>query len=594
MAATAEAPEDLTHTVELVTVPIVDDIEIAPVDVLDVPDDDAAESFLDTLQRVQVDDVQASNVQRRPHGRIDHPELPEDFVRNFLFRKGMAKALAAFQSEWYEKEFEEEVGDPAAEVVPDCYLAMAKLEETVRQLQHDIAAIQAKGAGARKVAEKLKEERDYHRLCHRQVKQDKRQLQQEVTHLKSHYTGLEDKVADLEKKYRKASVAKNNAMHDLEKSMNDVNDMMTLSQKVLNLSQDAPSTSTDNTDRKSQQNAAPQTPSSVGTRPRLPTRGNTALPQTPATILEQWDEDEDDAPALDHRRLELASTFRAHSVGVSAVTANRQGSVLGTAADDGSFKTWDTSTGELLLDCYGHDTWVSSCKFHPSVHVAATASGDTTVKLWSLEDGESLTTFSDHAFAVWDIDFHCTGSFLVSGSMDNTIKLWDLNQSLCRTTLRGHQDSVNSVNFQSNSNMLVSASADKTCSMWDLYTGLKVLTLTGHKNSCNHAVFSPQNDRIASVDADGVVNIWEIRTSSILASITASKGQSANKCAFDSTGDYLSVACDDNTVKVYDSNSLKLISELKAHSEPVQSVCYAGRRGPIVSGGTDGTVRLWK
>lgn len=581
---TAALPEDVPYKIEKVEVPQPDDnLVIREIKVDDVPEEDAHESLSDTIQQVQVDEIIQRSAARQQPGLVERPELPEDYVRNYLLRKGMTKTLHSFQTEWYEMEFKDLHTDPAPEAVPDCYLEVARLEGEIQKLTNDLGATQSKGFNTTAASAKLKKERDYHRLAHRQIKQEKRQLQNEISQLHAHYEGLEATVARLTKKYATVSVAKTNAVMDLEKSMKDVNDMMALSQKVLHLSQEASVASTPMA-----QDTGAMLPPPTAPNDDRPLASDSDMPSSPAFV----EEDADDAPPLDSSHLQLASTFRAHESGVSSLATNRAGTMLGTTADDGSFKTWDIATGDLLLDGAGHEAWVAACKFHPTANVAATASGDTTVRVWNLDEAECTATFSDHAYAVWDVDFHCSGSFLASCSMDSTIKLWDLNSQRCRKTLRGHTDSVNSVQFQSNSNLCVSASVDRSCIVWDILSGLTVLTLNGHNNSCNQATFSPNNERIASVDADGAVKVWETRTATCLA--TAPGTKSANRVAYDSTGEFISVASDDCSVKVYNSSTLELVSELKAHSDAVQGVAYAGRAGPLISGGADGTVRLWK
>ena len=96
-------------------------------------------------------------------GLVERPELPEDYVRNYLLRKGMTKTLHCFQTEWYEMEFKDLHTDPAPDAVPDCYLEVARLEGEIQKLTTDLNTTQSKGFNTTAASAKLKKERDYHR-----------------------------------------------------------------------------------------------------------------------------------------------------------------------------------------------------------------------------------------------------------------------------------------------------------------------------------------------------------------------------------------------------------------------------------------------
>lgn len=100
-----------------------------------------------------------------------------------------------------------------------------------------------------------------------------------------------------------------------------------------------------------------------------------------------------------------------------------------------------------------------------------------------------------------------------------------------------------------------------------------------------------QGDTIASCDAYGVVKMWDVRTVACMA--TEDLGpHPANRLDFDPSGTVLGVASNDGTVKMIEVATGQA-TELTAHEDAVQSVLFDRIGEFLVSGGSDGTVRIW-
>lgn len=85
--------------------------------------------------------------------------------------------------------------------------------------------------------------------------------------------------------------------------------------------------------------------------------------------------------------------------------------------------------------------------------------------------------------------------------------------------------------------------------------------------------------------------MWDVRTVACMA--TEDLGpHPANRLDFDPSGTVLGVASNDGTVKMIEVATGQA-TELTAHEDAVQSVLFDRIGEFLVSGGSDGTVRIW-
>mmetsp|Transcript_20394 Transcript_20394/g.47802 ORF Transcript_20394/g.47802 Transcript_20394/m.47802 type:complete len:581 (-) Transcript_20394:132-1874(-) len=509
----------------------------------------------------------------------ERPEVVDDFIRNFLRKVGLHHTLDSFQREWYALQQEGKLKEEDVGSVPDVYLRNQYLRDEVKVMKEKVEKMEAIANKARSTWDKFRKERDFHKMHHKRVVQEKNKLVTDLKRLKNHYAEYEPTLGAMRKKYEAAM--KEKMMMKLERDR--------LKAKVGALEAQVSQLEAIGSAAELEE---------VTTRPR-PRQTGAMLPRQPRPNPYIGLSEEPRAVEA----FSLQTTSSAHAVGVAAVTHHPTKQIIATASDDCSWKMWTVPAGELVMSGEGHTDWLSSIEFHPHGSHLATGSGDCTVKLWDFRTASCSATFSDHTQAVWDVAWHDLGDFLVSASMDHTAKLWDTVAGKCKATFRGHVDSINSVCFQPFSENLCTGSGDKTVSLWDCRTALCIQTFYGHVNAVSSVAFSHRGDRVASTDADGVVKLWDVRKVTEFCQIYAGP-HPANHCAFDRTGSILAVASDDGTVKVFNtetaaSESLEEragahLSDLRGHDEPVQSLCFEPNTNRyIISCSSDASYRVW-
>jgi len=552
-------------------------------------DEDDLQSAIKVLKEKELDShLLVEKEERLPKVEVK-PEIVEDFVRNFLVRMGMHKSLDCFQTEWYELKMKGQLIEED-EMVPNVYIRNQMLEDSLKASQLDAKNYMEAARKANEMQLRLRKERDYHRMHHKRVVQEKEKLISDIKRLKQHYASYEPTLQTLKHKYEVAMKEKLLTKLERDRAVGQVQGLQsTLSQIEVN------------------QNTLSYIPHPPTKRTNATNCQATATVQLPPAKYQhpldsEFPRDQGVNPYLSKNRapcahltrtggFRLTSTITAHELAISGLCLHPRKQILATVSDDKTWKLWAIPSGEVIMTGEGHDDWLSDCDFHPSGSKIATSSGDTTVKIWDFAKARCIETLTDHTQAIWGCSFHSCGDFLATCSMDGTSKIWDLNSMRCRNTLRGHADSVNSIMFLPFSNTLVTCSADKTISLWDARTGLCAQTLYGHVHSINHVAFNNKGDALASCDSYGIVRLWDTRTASVSKNLDFGP-HPGNRVAFDPSTTVLALASNDGMIKMYDLVGEKTIS-LTGHEDAVQGAVFDNNGEFLISGASDGTIRIW-
>ncbi|KAI5622263.1 sperm-associated antigen 16 protein [Silurus asotus] len=529
------------------------------------------------------------------------PEVVDDFIRNFLMKMGMTQTLNCFQTEWFEMLQKGKINKEGFPDVPDIYIHNQLLDNGLKNVQRERDSYKQAASQAAETIVKLQKERDFHRLHHKRVVQEKDRLTEKMRKLKKHYESYGPALKQLNEKFQTAlrqkmlvTIEKDKVSSQVQKQEGDVgNTHSSTGTRRAPIKNEfhrghGPEQGTKVSANEVGTCDPAKEPTKSTTTKHLKdsefpasTRINPFLPQIKALSAQS---DKTSSFSL------LRST-KAHTMSVSSLALHPRKMLVASASDDHLWRLWGMPEGEMIMTGEGHTDWLSSCNFHPSGQFLATTSGDTTVKIWDFAKSCCVLTLEGHTHANWGCSFHSCGDFVASCSMDNTGKVWDLNSGRCRYTLRGHMDSVNSICFVPFSNILLTCSADKTISLWDARTGLCAQTFYGHRYSCNSATINAMGDTIASCDSYGIVKLWDVR--SILDMATVDTGpHPSNQVAFSPNGHVLAVASNNHDVKLVEVASLN-VSSLLGHNDAVQSVVFDHKGEHLFSAGHDGDIFIW-
>ncbi|XP_070789296.1 sperm-associated antigen 16 protein isoform X4 [Pituophis catenifer annectens] len=477
------------------------------------------------------------------------PEIVDDFLCNFLIRMGMNRTLDCFQTEWYELMQRGVLEPKDVGFVPDAYTCNQHLERENIYLKKEMENYKFAANKAKEALLKMQRERDFHRMHHKRVVQEKNRLINDIKRLKTHYALYEPMLRQLNEKYEILLREKMLTSLERDKVVGQITGLQATLQSLESGSNiHIPVMKVGHwCDRE----AGLVGPSQRALRQAKEQKVHSAVnvhdsAKDPAKQMSKKYPKDSEFPEgiqvnpylacakkcvrpLKSGIYRLSNTLKVHDLAVTCLALHPRKDIIVTGSDDRLWKMWAFPNGNIIVKGEGHTDWLSGCCFHPSER--------------------------------------------------------------CRYTLRGHKDSVNSIEFFPFSNIILTSSADKTLSLWDARTGLCAQTFYGHLHSCNHATFNMKGDTIVSCDSYGVLKLWDVRRGVPMVSIDAGP-HPGNQVAFDPSGHIVAAASNDGTVKTLELKSGHL-SSLLGHEDKVQSVIFDHMAEHLISGGSDGTIRIW-
>jgi len=135
---------------------------------------------------------------------LERPELVDDYIRNFLVSHNMHRSLEAFQAEWHELKSSGKLPPSALTTVPDVYAHNQQLAHSLAHLESEVQRMTSIAEKARGTWDKFRKERDFHRMHHKRVAQEKNVLINQIKRLQKHIAQYEPTMAELHQKYESA------------------------------------------------------------------------------------------------------------------------------------------------------------------------------------------------------------------------------------------------------------------------------------------------------------------------------------------------------------------------------------------------------
>ncbi|KAL8759079.1 MAG: hypothetical protein Q9199_001033 [Rusavskia elegans] len=178
-------------------------------------------------------------------------------------------------------------------------------------------------------------------------------------------------------------------------------------------------------------------------------------------------------------------------------------------------------------------------------------SADKSVRLWSLESWACVVVYKGHDGPVWDVTWGPHGHYFLTGSLDRTARLWSTDRVDYLRLFVGHDRDVDHVCFHPNSAYVFTGSCDKMVRMWLVTNGYPVRMFTGHASNITALACSPDGKILASADDSGTIILWDLAPG-------------------------------------------KLLKRMRGHGKGgIWSLTWSVESTVLVSGGADGTVRVW-
>ena len=297
-----------------------------------------------------------------------------------------------------------------------------------------------------------------------------------------------------------------------------------------------------------------------------------------------------------------------------ALAFSPDGQLLASGGGSGSVWLWNATdvAGPALVGrplSAGGGT-VSSLAFGPSGHILAAGYSDGTIRLWNIP----RTILPVGTDSVASLALSPDGHTLASGDFSGAVRLWNITDP-ARPVPQGTLTSVEGtaeVAYSQNSPTLAVGNGVGGIRLWSTGESGR-LAATGRMNdgkgggAIYSLVFSPVGHILAGGDYYGTVQLWNTSSTAhpvALGRVTAGTGI-AYSMAFTPNGHILAVGYTDGTFRLWNVTNPRNLVPLGSEttgitvrgetvtSNPVQAVAIGPDPDVLVTGYTDGTVRLW-
>ena len=301
---------------------------------------------------------------------------------------------------------------------------------------------------------------------------------------------------------------------------------------------------------------------------------------------------------------------------VDAVAIDLDGRRFATGGWEGTARIWNRETGKLdrvlVHDC----DYVHAVAFSPDGRFLATGSNSPKafVQLWDCETGQRIKVLSGHTDAVLSVAFSKDGQQLLTGSYDKTARLWNVATGEMIREFRGHTLWVWSATFSRDEKRIVTTGQDGTAIVHDVTGEAQTPPFTGHRGPVYSAAFSNDGKSVVSAGYDRRLLVWKpeeikpydfnqmkkatsVREARIIPpavyKVLEGHTDAVRSVRFSKDGTLLVSSGQDNTVRVWDFNSLSAITTFRGHGGEVTSALFLPDGRTVLSASHDKSVRQW-
>ncbi len=258
-------------------------------------------------------------------------------------------------------------------------------------------------------------------------------------------------------------------------------------------------------------------------------------------------------------------------------------------------QVYDVDSGLEIMSLGGHKDLIQSVRYSPDGRYLAAGSYQI-VTVWRAPSGNVVKTLAGHSGAILALAIAPDGLTAYSGGQDKTIRVWNLAEGRLLRTLSGPTP-VTSLAIAVGGMTLFSGAPDGTIRWLDSADGRERLLLRGHNAAVTDlAVLASSAGavRFASASEDGTARIWSVTPPATSPLVLSGHKGAVRALALVPDGGTIVTGGDDGTVRLWGVKDGKERGAALAtgHAGPILALAMSPDGKTILTGSADKTARL--
>lgn len=330
------------------------------------------------------------------------------------------------------------------------------------------------------------------------------------------------------------------------------------------------------------------------TRVSISPNGKRALSASTDGTAVLWD--------LEHSR--EAARLVGHVQGITAIQFSPDSALVATGSNDGGLRLWNAASGSLLRVLPKHENMVTDIVFSSDGQRIGSSSWDMRPRATNLQ-GEEQVLFLGHTARVNSIDISSDGKTILTASYDGSMRLMESKDgSVVREILvfgRRVSDVSGGIllaRFVANGSRIFAITWGGTASLWEASTGSKIKEYPGVPVGCTSCVDVSQDRKFLLITLSGSIQILSAQTGELVRTLPRDPKMSGLTSRFNRDASVITSATSSGGARIYSIGPAQVQSaepkKISGHEGLVRDAVAADDGEIVVTGGNDGTSRVWK
>ncbi|KAL9643971.1 hypothetical protein ABK040_005439 [Willaertia magna] len=207
------------------------------------------------------------------------------------------------------------------------------------------------------------------------------------------------------------------------------------------------------------------------------------------------------------------NSVKANDNQINRVCYNSKSSIFASGSEDGIVMLWKTKGKEFIKTntIRTATKGITSISFSNDRRKVLISSKDSYCRVHDVKSGALYSTLKGHSSTICNGYFYENDTKAITGSHDKTIKLWDIHYQKCIKTLLS-MSKVNAIELLSDS-ICISAHFDKRIRLYDVRTYQKTMDIeSSHTEQITSISISPDRNMILTTSKDNTLKLFDSRT----------------------------------------------------------------------------------